>query len=96
MRPVASDPLAADAAAATGVDARYRACRADADCVAVPRAACCDNGWKEAVAASRADAYARDYACKQTPRPFCPLYKVRDTRVARCGATDHLCEMVRP
>ena len=79
-----------------GLAAQFRSCGADADCVAVPRAGCCHNGWKEAVNATQKDAYEQAYACTRTPRPICPMYMVRDTRVARCNAQSHLCEMVKP
>jgi hypothetical protein len=78
------------------VPAQYRACNTDADCVAVPWAGCCPHGWKEAIAAPQKDAYARDFACPQTRRPICPMYIVRDARVAKCDAREHLCEMVQP
>ena len=83
-------------APASSVGAQYRSCNADADCVAVARAGCCPHGWKEAVAVPQKDAYARDFACKQTPRPICPMFLVRDNRVARCDTQAHLCEMVQP
>jgi hypothetical protein len=84
------------AEAATGADARFRACQTDADCIAVPRAGCCRNGWKEAVAVTQQDAYAQANACTRTPRPICPMYIARDSRVARCDPQAHLCTMVRP
>ena len=80
----------------TTVPAQYRACKGDADCVAVPRAGCCHNGWKEAVATSQKDAYARDFACPAGTRPICPMFIVRDMRVAKCDAAAHLCTMVQP
>jgi hypothetical protein len=80
----------------TNVPAQYRACRSDADCVAVTRAGCCSNGWKEAVAVSQKDAYARDLACTTKPRPMCPMYIVNDARVAKCDPQAHLCTMVQP
>ena len=79
-----------------GVGAQFRSCHADADCVAVPRPGCCRNGWKEAVAASQADAYASSNPCTWSPRPACPMYMVRDPRVARCDPQTQLCTMVRP
>jgi hypothetical protein len=79
-----------------GVSAQLRACRADADCVAVPRAGCCHNGWKEAVAVSQADAYRNGNPCTKSPRPICPMYMVRDPRVPRCDSQTHLCTLVRP
>jgi hypothetical protein len=79
-----------------GASAQFRACSKDADCVAVPRAGCCHNGWKEAVAASQADAYNQANACTRSPRPVCPMYMIRDVRVAQCEAHTHLCTMVQP
>jgi hypothetical protein len=79
-----------------GLDPRYRACRVDGDCVAVPRAGCCHNGWKEAVASSQKDAYEQAFACTRTPRPICPMYIVRDARVAKCDPHAHLCVLVEP
>jgi hypothetical protein len=99
----AAAPPPATSAGATGptapasdVPAQYRTCNTDADCVAVPRAGCCPHGWKEAIAVPQKDAYARDFACTRTPRPICPLFLVRDARVARCDGKAHLCEMVQP
>jgi hypothetical protein len=79
-----------------GAAAQFRGCAKDADCVAVPRAGCCHNGWKEAVAASQRDAYEKANACAITPRPVCPMYIVRDTRIAKCDAQSKLCVMVQP
>jgi len=79
----------------TGVGAQFRACTADTDCIAVPRASCCDNGWKEAVAASQKDAYAQANACTRR-RPICPMYRVRDRRVPYCDPQAHLCTMKQP
>jgi hypothetical protein len=81
---------------AAGVSASFRGCRLDADCVAVPRAGCCQNGWKEAVATAQADAYQKANACAKSPRPVCPMYIVRDSRVARCEPQTRLCTMTRP
>jgi len=94
--PVASEatPPAVDDAG-SGVAAQFRACQSDADCIAVPRAGCCDNGWREAVAASQKDAYAQANACTRR-RPMCPMYRVRDRRVPYCDAQAHLCTMKQP
>jgi len=94
---VAPEPAPAPARtpAATGVGDQFRACQSDVDCLAVPRAGCCDNGWKEAVAASQADAYAQANACTRQ-RPICPMFKVRDRRVAYCEPQTHLCSMKQP
>jgi hypothetical protein len=78
-----------------GADAQFRACKVDSDCVAVPREGCCHNGWNEAVNVSQKDAYKQANACTRT-RPICPMYQVRDGRVARCDAQAHLCTMVQP
>jgi hypothetical protein len=93
--PAASAPPASATfpAPSSSVPAQYRACASDADCVAVPRAVCCNHGWKEAVAATQKDAYARDFACKEVPRPMCPMFMVRDARVAKCDAQQRLCVM---
>jgi hypothetical protein len=79
-----------------GVSSQFRSCQVDAECVAVPRAGCCHNGWNEAVAVSQTDAYERANACARSPRPVCPMYLVRDPRVAHCEPETHLCTMVRP
>ncbi|HEY1696951.1 MAG TPA: hypothetical protein VGG39_32555 [Polyangiaceae bacterium] len=93
---IASTAGASSPAASSTVPAQYRACAADADCVAVARAACCNHGWKEAVAASQKDAYARDFACKAARRPICPMFMVHDARVAKCDVQQKLCTMVEP
>jgi hypothetical protein len=64
--------------------------------VAVPRAGCCHNGWLEAVAASQKDAYANANACTMAKRPVCPMYIVKDERIAKCEAASHLCVLVKP
>jgi hypothetical protein len=105
--PVASAPAASTSASASpGLDsvgpvddadagtAQFRACQADSDCVAVKRNGCCHNGWLEAVNASQKDAYAQSFTCPQ-PRPICPMYIIRDTRVPKCDGSTHLCSMVR-
>ena len=68
------------------------ACTADSDCVAVDRAGCCHNGWKEAVLAQKADAYADAYKCTQ-PGTLCTRIMVRDLRVPKCDATSKKCVM---
>jgi len=78
------------------VDPKFRPCHADAECIAVPRAGCCHNGWLEAVAATQKDAYAKANACTMTTRPVCPMYIVRDARVPKCDAPSHLCVLVQP
>lgn len=76
-----------------GVPAEFRACNADTDCVAVPRVGCCHNGWNEAVAASRRDAYAASFVCPEA-HPICAMVIVRDARAAHCDAASHLCTLV--
>jgi hypothetical protein len=78
-----------------GAPAQFRACTMDSDCVAVPRAGCCRNGWMEAVAVSQKDAYARAGKCAE-PHPICPMYIVQDKRVALCDNATHLCTMTPP
>lgn len=75
------------------VPARFRACSADADCVAVPRVGCCHNGWNEAVAVSQRDAYAASFICPEA-RPICAMFLVRDARVPQCVGATHLCSLV--
>jgi hypothetical protein len=62
------------------------ACSADADCVAVDRAGCCHNGWKEAVAAKKVSAYNDAYKCT-VQHQMCPMYMVNDGRTPKCDAT---------
>lgn len=85
----------AGASADGGVPAQYRACTMDSDCVAVPRVGCCKNGWMEAVATSQQSAYAASFTCPQA-HPICPMYRVRDSRVALCDNAAHLCTMEKP
>jgi len=68
-------------------------CQQDGDCVAVPLAGCCDNGWNTAVNRADVQAYEKAGACHRS-RPICPMYIVRDTRVAECNKATHQCEMV--
>jgi hypothetical protein len=77
-----------------GAAAQFRACAMDSDCVAVDRVACCHNGWKDAVAVSQKDAYAKSFTCPQA-HPICPMYLVKDPRVPLCDNATHLCTMVR-
>jgi hypothetical protein len=79
----------------TEVGAQFRACKANADCLAVPRAGCCDNGRKVPVAASQKDAYAQANACTRK-RPMCPMFRVRDRRVAYCDPQAHQCALRQP
>jgi hypothetical protein len=89
----AADPaLAADP---EGVDPQFRACAADADCVAVEHLACCPNGRKVAVAVSQKDAYAQSFTCSKKRR-ICPQYRMLDRRVAYCDTAAKLCAMKNP
>jgi hypothetical protein len=69
-------------------------CNADSDCVAVARGGCCQNGWLEAVNTHHVQAYQNATRCTANPRPMCPMYMVRDTRVAACDTSAHQCKMV--
>jgi hypothetical protein len=80
---------------ADGGVAAFQACQSDSDCIAVPRNGCCHNGWKEAVNVAQQDAYRNSFTCPQA-HPICPMYIVRDARIARCDVGAHLCKMVQP
>jgi hypothetical protein len=69
------------------------ACHMDADCVAVEKAECCPSGRLVAVNKNHTDDYAKAYACTDKPTA-CPLYVIKDTRVAECSNASHKCEMV--
>jgi hypothetical protein len=91
--PVADGAPPTGKAGDAGAPARFRACSADVDCVAVTRVGCCHNGWNEAVAASQKDAYAASFVCPEA-HPICAMFLVRDTRVPRCDGATHLCGLV--
>ena len=103
--PSAATPVVASAAPADagpddqsdaqkGIDAKYRACSADADCVTVEPVGCCHNGRQVSVAASQKAAYLASFTCPQA-RPICPMYRLRpDGRVAGCASG--LCVMKTP
>lgn len=74
--------------------ADYLACQSDSDCIAVPKAGCCNNGYKEAVSKVDLDAYKAAHACKEE-RPMCAQFIIDDRRVARCS-TAKKCELVNP
>ncbi len=71
------------------------ACQTDSDCVAVPQASCCPNGFLAAVNADQIDAYYDTFACT-TPPAFCPQFIADDERVAQCDFTTHQCQMIDP
>ncbi|HEY2515846.1 MAG TPA: hypothetical protein VGI39_33480 [Polyangiaceae bacterium] len=72
------------------------ACGSGVSCVAVGRVDnCCYNGWKIAVAEDQVEAYKNATACTGR-RPICPMYIVRDTRVAACDTATRTCQMVQP
>jgi hypothetical protein len=70
-------------------------CARDTECVAVPQAGCCHNGWNQAVNQSRVEEYGALYACTDVA-PVCPTYIVQDKRVAECSNVTHKCEMIDP
>jgi hypothetical protein len=70
-------------------------CQADSDCVAVPRAGCCHNGYLEAVNVNQVERYSALRACTDAT-PICPAIQVRDPRVAVCAHAVHQCELVQP
>ncbi len=71
----------------------YLACQADSDCVAVDRAGCCHNGYKDAVNKTRVGAYGEANAC-QDKHTMCAMFFIKDDRVAACNVASHQCEMV--
>jgi hypothetical protein len=89
-----SPPAAAAGAVAPPV-AAFLVCAVDADCVAVKRNGCCNNGYKEAVNASSAAAYEASFVCPD-PHPICPMFRVRDERSPECNEKAHECELVKP
>ncbi len=73
----------------------FYACEADSDCVAIEQASCCPNGYLVAVNNCEVKAYDKKYACENPPA-VCPLYVVKDSRVAQCDFTKHQCQMIDP
>jgi hypothetical protein len=73
----------------------YLSCSADTDCVAVDRAGCCHNGYKDAVNTKQIEQYRAANACNEEHRP-CPMFRILDKRVARCDTALKRCEMVNP
>jgi len=96
--PASPDPVASAAPptpVATGALSDpndYSACATDADCEIVPRAGCCDNGYKAAIARGKGDAYRRTNACSK--KVMCPHFMISDRRAAACNPQKHVCEMV--
>jgi hypothetical protein len=70
-------------------------CKLDTDCIAVPKAGCCDNGWREAVNKNEVESYASLYACTEVS-PLCSHLQVHDTRIAVCGNATQKCELIDP
>ena len=88
----------ADAGSATpsadaGSAVAFQACAMDSDCVSVPRVSCCNNGYREAVNAGKADAYKRSFTCPP-PKPMCAMFMINDNREPECNNGSHLCELV--
>jgi hypothetical protein len=90
-------PPAAEAKAtpATPAAGDYFSCKADADCVAVPKNGCCHNGYHEAVNKQSVDAYKASFTCEKK-RPICPQFMIKETKVARCDTAASKCVMAQP
>lgn len=71
----------------------YLACSANSDCVAVPKAGCCNNGYKAAVNRNFVEQYKAANACKEQG-VRCAQFLVNDTRVASCNTEAKQCEMI--
>src|SRR5580704_10579617 len=94
----ASDPPATatpTAASAGDAGADFYSCTLDSDCVAVPKATCCPNGYLEAVNKQSVEAYRSSLVCERRHR-ICPQFRVMDRRQALCGNESRKCEMVQP
>ena len=95
--PAASPPASAAAPTGNGgaeVDAKYRACTAAADCVAVEPVGCCHTGRMIAVATAQKAAYLASFVCTDR-RPICPMIRYApDGRVPGCD--QHLCILQAP
>src|ERR1700685_4159059 len=74
-------------AATDGLPAVFFTCNVDSDCVAVPKNSCCENGFMDAVNRVSAEAYKASFTCPT--KQVCPLFRIVDTRVARCGPHTH-------
>ena len=73
--------------------AKIFACNVDSDCVAVTKAGCCHNGWLEAVNKNETKQYEKLYTPKVCT-VMCPMFMVKDERVAECNTGAKKCEMV--
>jgi hypothetical protein len=93
---LAATPDPGDASASNDGGPDYYSCAVDSDCVAVPKAQCCPNGFREAVNKQSVDAYRGSVACGNPRRRICPQYRVFDRRTPICGNESHRCEMVMP
>ena len=93
--PIGLSSDAPDAAPASGdAGPDFFSCAADADCIAVPKNACCNNGFMEAVNSKSADAYKASFTCDNRGR-MCPQFRIRDTRLPHCNADAHRCELLK-
>ena len=89
-------PTATPSAASAGdAGADFYSCAMDSDCVAVPKATCCPNGYLEAVNKQSVEAYRSSVVCERRHR-VCPQFRVLDRRQALCGNESHKCEMTQP
>jgi hypothetical protein len=93
--PTGRSGQAATIAPQANVDPAFTGCVTDDDCVAIPQAGCCHNGWLVAVSSCSASDYTAANAC-QTSSPICPMYMVNDTRVAVCDPSSNACTLVQP
>jgi hypothetical protein len=85
---------ASDAPASPDGGPDFYSCGVDSDCIAVPKASCCPNGFLEAVNKQSPDAYHASFACGK--HRLCPQFRVMDRRQALCSNESHRCEMVQP
>jgi len=92
--PAAAAPVA-PATPATPAPGDFFSCKADAECVAVPRNGCCHNGYHDAVNKQAVDAYKASFTCEKK-RPICPQFMIKETKVARCDTAASKCVMVQP
>ena len=73
----------------------YLTCTGDSDCIAVPKAGCCNNGYRAAVNKNKVEEYRAANTCK-LDHPICAQFIVTDRRIPKCNRTSHQCEMVQP